>query len=149
MSPYWGGEMSKRRWLGVHAVVRLGLACAITACTSVDIVRLTSQQFPAKTSDTEVDVLEREPARAHIPLAALRVKSSVSSFEAMLRKILKKAAALGADAVVFAKSQSQCAMRRLMTGDHIVPGASTVHITMGPGLGTVFRVGEVVTARTQ
>jgi hypothetical protein len=85
----------------------LGPSLLLSACTSVDTILLTSEQFPPKTSADEVAVLEQKPTRPHVELAELRVGDSGLSFGSLQRKILDKAASLGADAVVFAKPQTQ------------------------------------------
>jgi hypothetical protein len=70
------------------------------------MVRLTSRTFPPKPSPAELTVLDREPLCPHIRLAELTVDDSPAGFEAMQNKILEKAAALGADAVVFARPET-------------------------------------------
>lgn len=85
----------------------LGLCLLLSACTSVDTILLTSETFPPKGSADEVAVLEEKPARPHRELAELRIGDSRLSFGSLQRKILNRAATLGADAVVFAKPQTQ------------------------------------------
>ena len=78
-----------------------GLWLIIGGCTSVDTVRFTSQTFPPKNSIQEVDVLSRTPKRAHVRIAQLSVEDAALGYEKEQGAILKKAAKLGADAVVF------------------------------------------------
>ena len=78
-----------------------GIWFIIGGCTSVDTVLFTSQTFPPKNSIQEVEVLSRTPKRAHVAIAQLSVEDAASSFEKQQGAILKKAATLGADAVVF------------------------------------------------
>lgn len=78
-----------------------GIWLIIGGCTSVDTVRLTSQTFPPKNSIQEVELLSRTPKRAHVTIAQLSVTDAATSFEKQQAAILKKAAKLGADAVVF------------------------------------------------
>lgn len=75
----------------------------IAGCTSVDTIRLTSQTFPPKSSIQEVETIDQNPPCPHIALAELRVDDGTGSFESDQTAILKKAAKLGADAVVFHK----------------------------------------------
>ncbi len=83
-----------------------GIWLCFSSCVSVDTVRLTNQTFPAKGSIEEVEVLDRKPPCTHVAIAQLSVDDSeYDSFESEQNKILKKAAALGADAVVFSKPQ--------------------------------------------
>jgi len=77
-----------------------GIGFIMAGCTSVDTIRLTSQTFPSKNSIQEVEVMALEPQCAHIALAQLSVQDSVQSYEYEEGAILKKAADLGADAVV-------------------------------------------------
>lgn len=71
---------------------------------------LTSQTFPAKASWQEVEILIREPACAHIGIAQLSMEGSGSdSYPTEQVNILKKAASLGSDAVVFTKSEKYLA----------------------------------------
>ena len=95
-----------------HVMVPLlgmgALCLSIASCSRVDTVQLTNQTFPAKASDQEVEVLDRKPPCAHIAIARLSVDDSeYDSFETEQKKILKKAAALGADAVIFSKPEKQ------------------------------------------
>jgi hypothetical protein len=85
---------------------RLGLALVSMtslACARVDMVRLTTESFPAKHSVEEVEILTQKPTSPTIQLAELSMESTSVSFETMQEKILKKAATLGADAVVFSE----------------------------------------------
>ena len=85
----------------------LVLCLLFSGCTSVDTILLTSDTFPPKESADEVAVLEETPTRPHRELAELRIGDSWLSFGSLQRKILNQAAALGADAVIFAKPQTQ------------------------------------------
>lgn len=77
-----------------------GIWVIMSGCTSVDTLRLTSQTFPSKHSIQEVEVIALEPKCPHIALAQLSVEDDAVSFEKEEGAILKKAADLGADAVV-------------------------------------------------
>ena len=84
-------------------LILTGIWLIMTGCTSVDIIQLTSQTFPPKTSALEVEVMALEPKCPHIALAQLSVMDSAVSYEDEEGAILKKAADLGADAVVLYK----------------------------------------------
>ena len=85
-----------------------GICLGLLGCASVDTVRLTNQAFQAKGSLEEVEILDRRPPCAHVAIARLSVDDSeYDSFETEQRKILKKAAALGADAVIFSRPQKE------------------------------------------
>ena len=84
--------------------VTLWLVCS--GCASVDTILLTSDSFPPR-SPTSVIVLERTPSEPHMDLAELRIGDSWLNFGSLQQKILKRAADLGADAVVFTSPQTQ------------------------------------------
>lgn len=78
------------------------------SCASVDTVRLTNQTYLPKDSVEQVEVLYRKPPCSHVAIAQLSVDDSeYESFESEQNKILKKAAGLGADAVIFSKPQKK------------------------------------------
>ena len=84
------------------AVIGLG----ISGCVSVDVVKLSNHTYPPKASTQEVEVLDRKPPCAHAAIAQLSVDDSeYDDFESEQKKILKKAAELGADAVIFSKPE--------------------------------------------
>ncbi len=85
----------------------LTLCLLFFGCTRVDTILLTSDTFSPKGSADEVAVLEEKPTRPHRELAELRIGDSWLSFGSLQRKILNQAAALGADAVIFATPQTQ------------------------------------------
>lgn len=82
-----------------------------SACASVDTILLTNDTFPPKGSAEEVAVLRQTPTRPHRDLAELRIGDSRLSFGSLQHKILNRAAALGADAVVFTQPQTQTIRR--------------------------------------
>lgn len=93
---------------GVFLLLSLLVLCLhFSGCTSVDTILLTSETFSPKGSSDEVAVLEEKPTRPHRELAELRIGDRWLSFGSLQRKILNRAAALGADAVIFAKPQTQ------------------------------------------
>ncbi len=96
---------------GATSPIILGLCLLFSACTSVDTILLTNDTFPPKRSPDEVAVLERTPTRPHRDLAELRIGDSWLSFRSLQHKILNRAAALGADAVVFTQRQVQTTHR--------------------------------------
>jgi hypothetical protein len=69
-------------------------------CSHVQVLRLTSETFPPHAID-QVAVLSREPDTAHTRIAELSETSSSDNVGKLQRHLLKKAAELGADAVVF------------------------------------------------
>lgn len=89
----------------VTGLVALALSLLLVSCSSVDVVRLTNETFPPKASTEQVELLEHEPACPSIRLALLQMEGSDTSFQDMQAKMLKKAAELGADAIVFKRPQ--------------------------------------------
>jgi hypothetical protein len=83
------------------------LLMQMSACASVDVVRLTNATFSPNASVEDVEVLEQEPTRPHVRLAKLHIDDASLSFARMQERLLTKAASLGADAVVFAKPVRQ------------------------------------------
>jgi len=88
--------MSSKRLLILIGVL-LGWAC--TGCSNVNVLRLTSETFPPRAVD-EVEILSQEPTTEHLRIAELS-ETSTSAVDKLQRHILKKAAQLGAHAVVF------------------------------------------------
>lgn len=98
--------MNRWRQLILSLLGVVGIGLGLSSCVSVDTVRFTNQKFPPKESVEEVGILNSRPACDHVVIARLSVdESEYDSFETEQKKILKKAAALGADAVIFSKPQ--------------------------------------------
>jgi len=87
----------------VWCVAAILFGIGVSACAGVDVLRLTDRTFPPKASADDVEILERKPAASYTALAELSMTSDASGLETMQCKIVKKAAALGADAVIFSK----------------------------------------------
>jgi hypothetical protein len=71
-----------------------------TGCSHVQVLRLTSETFPSRPVD-DVAILSHEPNGSFMKIAELS-ESSSSNLHTLQQHLLKKAAELGADAVVFA-----------------------------------------------
>ena len=78
-------------------------------CSNVTVLRLTSETFPPRSVE-EVTILSQEPTMEHIGIAELS-ESSSSRVDVLQRHILKEAAQLGADAVVFSAPQTRWEQR--------------------------------------
>jgi hypothetical protein len=87
----------------------LFLSFACIGCSSVNVLRLTSETFAPRSVD-EVAVLSEAPSTEHIRIAELSETAS-SPVATLQRHILKKAAQLGADAVVFSPSHTHSEQR--------------------------------------
>ena len=85
------------------------LSSACTGCSNVTVLRLTSETFPPRAVE-DVAILSQEPTTEHIRIAELSETSS-SRVGTLQRDILKKAAQLGADAVVFSAPHTRSEQR--------------------------------------
>ncbi|HJT20200.1 MAG TPA: hypothetical protein VJ746_07000 [Nitrospira sp.] len=101
------GSLKPHAQIRLQQVFALAIAGSMVACASVDTILLTGEKFPPKESIEEVSVLNATPAQPHLDVAELRIGDSWLSFGTMQRRMLKEAAALGADAVVFAQPQTE------------------------------------------
>ena len=85
------------------------LSWACVGCSSVTVFRLTSETFPPRPVE-DVAILSQEPNTEHIRIAELSETSS-SRVGTLQKHILKKAAQLGADAVVFSAPHTRSEQR--------------------------------------
>jgi hypothetical protein len=83
--------------------------CLGMGCSSVSVLRLTSDTFPPRSVE-EVAILSEAPPIEHIRIAELSETSS-SRVDTLQRHILKKAAQLGADAVIFSVPHTRSEQR--------------------------------------
>jgi hypothetical protein len=97
-SLFWQRAGQGRRH-AVTFVPALLLAFILSGCASVDVRMLSSETFTPRTS--QVEILEGAPSRPYVQIAVLSVDSWWLSLNSKREKIIEKAAALGADAVVF------------------------------------------------
>ena len=83
-------------------VIAIGLLLGLIAsgCSQVQVLRLTSETFPAREVQ-DVAILSQLPSVPHEKIAELSETSSSESVSKLQRHLLDKAAELGADAVVF------------------------------------------------
>ena len=106
-------------------------ASLLYGCSPVQVVRLTSEQFPPRRV-TEVEILDKEPATDHLRLAELVASSSTSSLDDLQQDILKKAAKLGASAVIFSRPTSHTE-QRIAQGAGYSPWGYYAPYYYGPG----------------
>ena len=85
------------------------VTCLSMGCSSVSVLRLTSDTFPRRSVE-EVAILSEAPPTEHIRIAELSETSS-SRVDTLHRHILKKAAQLGADAVIFSVPHTRSEQR--------------------------------------
>ena len=78
-----------------------GVLClSLGACANVQVLRLTSETFPAREVQ-DVAILSQFPSTAYQKIAELSESSSSDKVSKLQRHLLEEAAELGADAVVF------------------------------------------------
>jgi hypothetical protein len=84
----------------VVLTIALLFAWVVAGCANVQVLRLTSETFPPREVE-DVAILSHFPPAQHEKIAELSETSSSDNIDKLQRHILKKAADLGADAVVF------------------------------------------------
>jgi hypothetical protein len=115
------------------------LCAVVSACSNVQVVRLTSDTFSSRAIN-EVEILEQEPTTDHLRLAELVASSSTSSLDNLQHDILKKAAKLGASAVVFSPPTVHTEQRIAQSGGYNPWGYYSPYY-YGPGLYGPFGYG--------
>jgi len=85
-------------------VVLLSGISGLAACVSVQVEPLTGVVYAPNKSPKTVQWLESEPDAPHVKLARIIATSQSADEDELREKILARAAALGADAVVMGKS---------------------------------------------
>ena len=135
-------NMVKRNDIPLQTILS-AMILLLVGCTSVDTFLLTSETFPPKSSIQEVEIVDREPPCAHRALARLSMEGGASEdFRDEQFQILKKAAELGADAVVFSKPETHRERHlmpsRVMAGG---PWGMGMYGYPGWGYGTGFGMG--------
>ena len=93
----------------VSLFLGLLVACLSVGCSSVNVLRLTSERFSPRSVE-EVAILSDAPPHEHTRIAELPETSS-SRVDILQRHILKKAAQLGADAVIFSGPHTRSEQR--------------------------------------
>ena len=109
----------------------IAAACLLFGCSNVQVVRLSSEHFPPRGIE-EVEILDQEPTTEHLRLAELVASSSTSSLDDLQHDILKKAAKLGANAVVFSRSATHTE-HRIARGPGYSPWGYYAPYYYGPG----------------
>ena len=121
------------RW----SLLAILLSVIISACAGMEIIPLTSETFPPKSSMGDVKILSEEPDRQYKKLAEITIADSKKKGWKLQHMILQKAAEMGADVVVFADRQAT-----LTSIPHTAPctdpGDTTLPITVGTGVGILM-----------
>jgi len=80
--------------------IGLLLGWVVAGCANVQVLRLTSETFPPREVQ-DVAILSQFPSQHHEKIAELSEASASDDVDKLQQHLLKKAAELGADAVVF------------------------------------------------
>jgi hypothetical protein len=83
-----------------RTILTLVLTASLTGCVGTRIEYFTDTTYPARSTTAAVDWLPAEPARPHVEVARITVRSSNYSLETLRHTMLDRARALGADAIV-------------------------------------------------
>jgi hypothetical protein len=93
-----------RTWIREQRVIGFALliatGCPLVGCVSIQVEPLSDQLYPAPSQRQSMAVLDAEPARPHVKLARIIATSQHATEDRLKDKILARAKALGADAVV-------------------------------------------------
>lgn len=81
-------------------ILSLAVTASITGCVGTRIEYFTDTTYPPRSTTDTVDWLPAEPARPHVEVARITVRSSNYSLETLRRTMLDRARSLGADAIV-------------------------------------------------
>jgi len=83
-----------------QTILTLAVTASLTGCVGTRIEYFTDTTYPPRSSVAVVDWLQEEPARPHVEVARITVRSSNYSLETLRQTMLARARALGADAIV-------------------------------------------------
>ena len=83
-----------------RTILTLAVTALLTGCVGTRIEYFTDTTYPSRETAAPVDWLTEEPARPHVEVARITVRSSNYSLETLRHTMLDRARALGADAVL-------------------------------------------------
>lgn len=83
-----------------RTILTLAVSAFLTGCVGTRTEYLTDRTYEPRSTATPVEWLEAEPARPHLEVARITVRSSNYSMETLRQTMLDRARALGADAIV-------------------------------------------------
>lgn len=81
-------------------ILAVAVSAFLTGCVGTRIEYFTDTTYPLRRTTVPVEWLTTEPARPHLELARITVRSSNYSVETLQRTMLERARALGADAII-------------------------------------------------
>jgi hypothetical protein len=83
-----------------RTILTLILTASVAGCVGTRIEYFTDRTYPPQGTAVPVEWLTVEPARPHVEVARITVRSSNYSLETLRQTLLNRARALGADAIV-------------------------------------------------
>jgi len=83
-----------------RTILTLAVSAFLTGCVGTRIEYFTDTTYPPRSTGVPVEWLTAEPARPHLEVARITVRSSNYSVETLQHTMLDRARALGADAIV-------------------------------------------------
>jgi len=83
-----------------RTILTLAVTALLTGCVGTRIEYFTDTTYPPRSTTAAVDWLPEEPARPHVEVARITVRSSNYSLETLRHTMLDRARSLGADAIV-------------------------------------------------
>jgi len=83
-----------------RTILSLAVTALLTGCVGTRIEYFTDTTYPPRSTTAAVDWLPEEPARPHVEVARITVRSSNYSLETLRHTMLDRARSLGADAIV-------------------------------------------------
>ncbi|MBU6432687.1 MAG: hypothetical protein KGS09_00550 [Nitrospirae bacterium] len=83
-----------------RTILSLAVTASLTGCVGTRIEYFTDTTYPPRSATSAVDWLPDEPARPHVEVARITVRSSNYSLETLRHTMLDRARSLGADAIV-------------------------------------------------
>jgi len=104
----------------------LTFAAWLTGAVSTRIEHHTNTPYPPRNGNTSVDWLSTKPARAHVEVAHITVRSSSYSIDTLKRTMLGRAHALGADAIISDMPMGTRSQRGIQSYEHPFPDSARV-----------------------
>jgi hypothetical protein len=83
-----------------RTILTLILTVSVAGCVGTRVEYFTDRTYPPQGTAVSVEWLTAEPARPHVEVARITVRSSSHGLETLRQTMLDRARALGADAIV-------------------------------------------------
>ena len=83
-----------------RTILTLAVTASLAGCVGTRTEYFTDTTYPPRSTDAPVDWLTAEPARPHVEVACIIVRNSNYGVGTLRQRMLDRARALGADAIV-------------------------------------------------